>query len=479
MWVVKQRAAMPLLPLLALMACSTPYGEDHGSEGADHAAGATSTDSNATGIAVAVASVDFEHVSCNTESAPQSIVVANTTSVARPFSVLMPEGTPFTSNDPLSGTLPADGHVTVKVFAKPTVAGTVKANITVTSGSSFVIVPVGVVGVGGALEWSTQLADIGDTPVTTDGTTKVFLKNTGTADATVTRFATLTPSGSPFSAGPDNLAIRAGGQSEVTLTLAKGLPSAKLSEGLRPVAEGLCAAAPIMTVTGQRVVNTLTVTGADWGKRDCNTTTSEERAVVVRNYASKPLRWTVKTAPTRYRLVGASTGIVDVGNGTTPGEANIAFTAPAFGSTLGPLTETVTVAIENYNGSNLEAPVIGERQVALRSDVRGAIVALSTTELTFVADIGSSTTQPLVIRNTGNEMASLTWAFARTAGQPAWTGLPSTTLTLNGLTSTIMLGYTPTGDPPNAATLTPSRNGGAKICNPGELAVVTVKGLKP
>lgn len=66
---------------------------------------------------------------------------------------------------------------------------------------------------------------------------------------------------------------------------------------------------------------------------------------------------------------------------------------------------------------------------------------------------------------TGNEPARIGWAFARTAGQPAWTGLPGITSTSGGSSSTVNLGYTPSSDPPNTATLTTSRNGGGKICN--------------
>ena len=219
--------------------------------------------------------------------------------------------------------------MTVKVFAKPTLAGIVNANVVVTSGASFVTVPVGVVGIGGVLEWATATADIGDTPYATDGTKTILLKNTGTADATVTGFTTKYES-SPFSASPNSFTILARDSSAVTLKLARGSTTVSpLSDELKPKAAGLCMAAPPkVTVTGRRVNNTVTVSGADWGMRDCNSTTSDRGNVLVRNYSFAALTWSLKTPlPTIYKLA--------------PGAlVNLGFTAPSTADSRATLTPT-------------------------------------------------------------------------------------------------------------------------------------------
>ena len=438
------------------------------------------TDSNAEDIDVSPV-LDFGTVGCGDEQTA-NLVVTNKSDKDRTYSVVIPEGAPFHTSAALEGTLPANGNVVLPIVARPTVSGESKANIVVTSGSSFATVPAGVIGAGATLEWMTATADIGDTPLNTEGTTKAKLKNTGVRPATITGFDGVT---ADFVASPSQLVIAPNVEAEIEVTLTKGsTPTSKLSTTLVPIVPAsLCAPAPPVNVSGQRVNTTVTVSGADWGKQDCNSAPTAARNVVVRNYSNKEVKWTITAPPTRFTLgSAATTGIVPpaTDNGAVPGAAEIPFKAPELGAEPKPLTDSVTVRIESTAGPPLAAPSGGDHTVPLRVDVRGAVVAIAPTQLAFVARRGqSSSTKVFSITNTGNEPAVLAWTFARTAGGPAWVGTPQSTSTSPGKTTNVGIRYQPSTAPPNTATLTPSRAGGGAICNPAGLAIVTMSGSEP
>lgn len=430
------------------------------------------TDSHAEGIQVTDV-LDFGTVGCGADRI-ENLVVANQTDKPRTYKVLMPSDAPFATDFPLEGMIAPRDHIVIPVVARPTWSGDAKANIVVTSEASFATVPVGVVGAGATLEWMSTSADIGETPLDTEGTTRVRLRNTGLRPAAITGFDGAT---NDFVATPGQLTIEAGSDAEIEVKLTKGntSTSAALTTTLAPVAAGLCAPAPALTVTGRRVDTTVTVSGADWGKKDCGTEPADTRAVVVRNYSNRSVRWTLLTPPSRFTLQGAMAGTAPSSSYGSPGTANITFRARPLDADPAPVTETVTIAIEPTSG--------GDRvlyHATLRVDVRGAVIAVAPTDLTFRAKKGeSSKSESFTITNTGNETASLAWTFRRTAGGPAWLGNPQSTSTRAGRTTSVALRYQPSTAPPNTATLTPSRSGGGKICNPDALSVVTMSGAEP
>ncbi|MBX3220271.1 MAG: hypothetical protein KF795_07100 [Labilithrix sp.] len=444
-------------------------GTDEPETGAIGEAEKNNTDSNAEGIEVTPPVLDFGTVVCR-ESKVVNLVVVNKTERPRPYEVVMPPDAPFTSDFPLKGWIAPRDHITVPIVALPTVSGDAKANIIVTSEASFATVPAGVIGAGATLEWMTSIADIGETPLNTEGTTRVRLRNTGVRAATITGFAGVTPD---FVAAPAPLSIAAGADDEVELKLTKGgAATGKLNATLQPIAAGLCAPAPALDVTGQRVNTTVTVSGADWGKKDCDTTPSDTRDVVVRNYSNREVAWTLMAPPTSFDLQGPMSGVAPPSsNGTTPGTANIRFKSQALSANPGLVTETIAVMLAPNGGTPTT------ESVTLRVDVRGAVIKISPTELSFVAKKNaSSPTKAFTITNTGNETASLAWSFLRTAGGPAWVGNPQSTSTGAQKTTSVGLSYRPSTDPPNTAELTPTRSGGGKICNAGGLAKVKMTG---
>ena len=450
-------------------------GPETGALGGDEKA---NTDSHVEGMDVTSA-LDFGTVGCGNERVEQ-LVISNKGDKPRDYVVVMPDDAAFSTDAALKGTLAAEETVVLPIVVRPTISGETKANIVVTSGSSFATIPAGVIGAGATLEWMTAVAAIGDTLFTAEGTTKAKLRNTGTRAATVSGFEGLT---SNFKAGPTGITVAPNAEAEVELVLTRGIStSGLLSATIKPTADGLCAPAPPVTVTGRRVNNTVTVSGADWGKKDCNASPTDSRNVVVRNYSNASVRWTLETPPTFFSIEGPTTGIVpaSTNNGISPGIVNVPFKASALGATPRLIEETLKIKIESATEIPLPTLSGGVHDVTLRVDVRGAVIAISPTSLAFVARRGGTApTQSFRITNTGNETASLGWDFERTAGGPAWTGNPQSTSTSAGSSTTVRIGYQPSTDPPNTATLTPSRLSGAKICNPEALTPVTLTGSEP
>lgn len=439
-------------------------------------------------ISVAVTELDFAAVVCGTQSRAQKVVIENKGDTERSFALNIPAGAPF-GLDPGEPTPPSKiaprGSVTLSIVANPIIFGVVKSNLVIESQGSFVTIPVGVKGAGAVLEWPTQLADIGETPLGTDGLATITLKNTGTARASISKLDT---SNNAFTATPSaNFQIEPGDEKPITFKLVKGNSvSGKLTGTFTPTGFGWCQPPTSIATTGQRVDTSVTVTGADWGRQPCNSTlaaSQAQRSVVVKNYYTKPVKWTLKTTSlSKYALAsGAPTsGTVAAANGSTPSQVAIPFVAPPYGQSLGQLAEDVTITLENPEGITLPATALGDRKVSLRSDVRGAIVSVSRNAIDFTAALKKTDREDVTITNSGNEAANIDWTFARTAGEPAWTGLPGTTYTSgsNG-TTLVRIGYTPSSAPPNAATLTPGTNGGYKICNLDSLGKITMTGKEP
>lgn len=432
-------------------------------------------DQNAEDLSVSQADVEFGSVVCQTESKRTELVINNRSDKGRKFTVTIPEDAPFgidgAVGNVLTGDLWAKGTAKVSLYAKPNTSGLTKATAVVASNGAFINVPLGVNGTGAELEWGTELAEVGETPLNTDGTLKVVLKNKGTSPAFVKKFDFQT-AGSPFSVSPSTLTIQPKTETELTVKLAKGSSvSGLLTNKVTPDAFGQCSAPPGVQVTGQRVDTSVTVSGADFGRQPCNTTPSGQKGIVIKNYYNKPVKWTLKTTPTKYTLASgaATTGSVEPATGSTPSTATIRFNAPPLGTTLGTLEEEVTVTIENTPGSQLPANALGDKKVKLRTDVRGVLISVNATAFTFTAKIDASAKNDFKVINQGNETAKINWDFTRTAGDPAWSNLPGTTTTYGPGTTTTKITYSPTGAPPNTAKLVPVQNGGYKICNPQNL----------
>ncbi len=445
-------------------------------------------DGDSGDLGVAQPSLDFQTVGCGVAQG-KNLTLINKGDKPIPYEVVMPESFApdekpvFTVIDRQTGTIPAKSHVTVEIAALPRIAGQVKGNVVVTSGAKYVTVPVGVVGVGATLEWASSTADIGETRTDTDGITKVKLKNVGTGTAKIDSFSGMT---ADFKAtGPVMpLEIPVDGEAEITFTLTKGsMAGMLLSTNIKPNASGLCTAAPAIAVSGRRISSDVIVSGADWGKRDCYTNPTDTRSILIKNYFNKEVTWTVPTPGTFTLANGVTTGTVPAAVGTTPGTVNIPYKPPALQGPV-PVTESVKV---NITGEGLGAPGAGDHDVALKVDVRGALVELVPVDasLSFKAAQGGSDSEAYQIKNTGNEPAWLAWSFKRTNGPAAWADLPQETYTDAARTTNELIRYQPTGyaedGSANTATLTPAqRNGSKKICNADTaLKVVNLTGNKP
>ncbi|HEY8075388.1 MAG TPA: choice-of-anchor D domain-containing protein [Labilithrix sp.] len=423
--------------------------------------------------------LDFGEVGCGVDSAPKSITIVNKTNAPRPYQMVLEDGSVFQPLDPkaMSGTVPVGDPLVIKMIAAPKLSGGAKSNVVVASGSSFVQIALSVSGAGAALEWETATADIGEAPLDNDVTTVVKLKNTGTRAASITGFTGTT---SDFVASAPS-SIAPGQDADVTFKLVAGaMQSSVLTTTMTPQAGGLCAVAPSIAVSGQRVDTTVTVAGADWGKQPCTTTPTSTQDVVVKNYWTHPITWTIAT-PSIFTLgSGVTSGTVAAKDGTGPGVANITFKAPPLGAVPKPITEAIKLTVHG-SGATLPPPADGDHVVNLTVDVRGAVLAITPSTLDFNATTKSSDQQSFKITNTGNEVAWLYWRYQRTAGGPAWTGLPQETGTNPGGGSTTWrIGYQPSTAPPNTATLSPqddsSYMGGGRICNPSVLGAITLQG---
>ena len=439
-------------------------------------------DQNAQDLAVSQGEVEFGSVGCGTESKHTQLIVMNLSDTGRKFTVTIPDGAPFGiegGGNEWIGELWAKGSAKVALFAKPSTSGPAKSSAVISSNGAFITVPLGVNGTGAELEWGTGLADVGETPLGMDGLLEVTLKNKGSLAAVVKKFDFET-AGSPFSISPANLVVDPKGEAKLTIKLAKGnTVSGALTNKIIPDAFGQCAPPPSVQVTGQRVDTSVTVSGADFGRQPCNSTPADKKAVVIKNYYNKPVKWTLKTQPTRYTLASGSptTGTVDAAAGTTPAQATILFSAPALGATLGALEDDVTITLENTAGSQLPPAALGDKKVKLRTDVRGAIVRVNESAFSFTATKGTSASNDLRVTNDGNETAKINWEYTRLTGAPAWTGLPGTTTTSGKATTSTRITYSPTNDA-STAKLTPVRNGGYTICNPLP-AMIQLNGQEP
>lgn len=426
-------------------------------------------DQNAEDLAVSQAEVEFGSVVCGTESKHVQLIVMNLSDTGRKFTVTIPDGAPFAldgGGNTWTGELWAKGQAKVDLFAKPSTGGPSKSSAVISSNGAFITVPLGVNGTGAELEWGTGLADVGETPLGMDGQLEVTLKNKGSSTAFVKKFDFET-AGGPFSITPPSVNVDAKGEAKLTIKLAKGsVVSDVLTNKIIPDAFGQCSAPPSVQVTGKRVDTSVVVSGADFGRQPCNSTPAEKKAVVIKNYYSKPVKWTLKTQPARYTLASGSptTGTVEAATGATPSQATITFSAPPLGATLGALEDEVIVTLENTAGSQLPTASLGDKKVKLRTDVRGAIVRVNENAFSFTAKSGTSASNDLRVFNDGNETAKINWEYARLTGDPSWTGLPGTTTTAGKGTTTTRITYSPTGAA-STAKLTPVRNGGYTICN--------------
>ncbi|MBS2016818.1 MAG: hypothetical protein JST00_28290 [Deltaproteobacteria bacterium] len=440
-------------------------------------------DQNAEDLAVSKVDVEFGSVLCNTESKHSELVVTNLSETGRKFTVTIPPEAPFgivgAEGNVFHGELWAKGTAKIELFAKPSSSGLSKSSAVVASNGAFITVPLGVNGTGAELEWGTELADVGETPLGMDGTVKVLLKNKGASAAVVRKFDFETAA-TPFSIMPASLTIQPGTEAELTVKLAKGgNVSGKLANKITPDAWGQCSAPPSVRIAGERVDTSVTVTGADFGRQPCHSSPAERRPVVIKNYYSKPVKWTLKRGASRYQLAYGqpTSGTVDAANGGAPAMAMLQFSAPPLGAALGTLEEEVTITIENTPGAQLPASALGDKTVKLRTDVRGAILRTNAPNggFVFTADRGGSAQNELRITNEGNETAKINWEYARISGAPAWTGLPGTTMTYGGKTTTARIVYSPTGSA-STARLTPVQNGGYRICNANELERIELVG---
>jgi hypothetical protein len=173
---------------------------------------------------------------------------------------------------------------------------------------------------------------------------------------------------------------------------------------------GLCGAAPVLVVAGRRVTSDVTVSPADWGKQPCNTTPGA-KGVIVSNYTTANLTWTASLGPTSGFTIVNSPNLVGPGNATTPSAATITVAPKPLGANVGALNDQLVVNL----GSAITG-VSGPRNVPLKVDVRGPVIALMPASITnFASDGNTVDTKSFTVSNTGNEDMYFRWALAATS----------------------------------------------------------------
>lgn len=477
-----QNALVTLLAL-ASVACTAIAGtrESPETKRAPHPTSQISgnDDSNAEDIDVTTTdSLTFGPVVCGVKSAARHIFIHNKTQEPRDFSIMVQDEPAFSIGISKGGTLAGGQVLDVPIFAQPSMAGALESKIVVSSGSSFVQVNVAVEGRGATLDFSNGSLDIGDTPLSVEGTASVTLTNSGSATAEIESFD---GQNGDFTVSPSSFTLVKDESRQLTVRFAAGQsPTAEaLFTKLSPKATGLCTAAPSLAVSARRVDTNVTVTNGDWGKQDCTTTPKNQQSIVIKNYMPKQLKWSV-TPATQFKITGPTSGTIAAAQigavaGTSPGSVSIPYSAPTLPATPGPLKESVIVTVTAMDGSPPAPNTPSAHPAELSVDVRGAVLQFSKSTLAF-KDIASGDSESFDITNKGVDDVRVYWSFTRTSGDKAWTYPDSTYVQRNNGSGNVRIGYTPSANPPDAATININGYFGGRICNLNALKAVTLQG---
>ena len=427
--------------------------------------------------------MDLGEAACG-DSVSQVITIQNLGDAATTYNVAIPENTAFTIEGSATGPVAARGIVSLKVIASPLTAGESFTDMVVSAGNAVQSMHPKVRGAGATFELTPSVLDFGDVRMQSGaGPIDIEITNKGTVAALLSSFEQSPDFAVAFDPAP--LTVAAGGKALLHVTFngaqAESLP---LVKDLKPgITQKLCGAVPLLTLKGKRVNSSVTLSSGDFGRRDCLTQGALD--ISVSNYSATVLGFTASLpAASLFTIAsGMGPGSILGGTTTTPTKQIIKVQpkAPYSAANLAAvLQDTLSIAI-----TGVGAPDGGPRSVALRADVRGAILTIAPTQIIdFVSDSIVTDSRNYTVQNTGNERVYLYWDFARTVGGPAWSYNPPSSVD-PGQTRTSSIGFKP--DKTNAVgahegKLTPYRTTdffgkGARVCNP-PLTQILVQGSK-
>ena len=415
-------------------------------------------------VEVSPRELDFGLVACGAAPAgPEVITLLNKGDAPAPYTVQLPEGTPFTLKGETSGTLAPGASVPISVFAATTSSAPLTGSVLVTAAGAVTEVTAKVADKGASLELLPTLADFGEVRFQVGGTPiPIQIRNVGTDPVTIPSFEGTTADFAVDWAGkPAALVIPAGGSATVQATFSSGatVSAAILEAKLRPVVDGvLCGDRPTLTSRGKRIDTTVTISVADWGSVDCNTADPGQRTITIQNFFTGQVGYQVALGGgSAFELVSPAQGTVNAGQ-----SAEVTLAAKATGTSLGTIEEDVDVTI-----SGVAAPSGGPRKTKARIRVRGAIVGVTPASITSYRYIYNDTDwKAFAVGNTGNESVSVTYRVIRqdSNGGTAWTWYTNTISLSPGQQKNMWVGFRPTNRGTFPADVPVSRYGGAKVC---------------
>lgn len=463
-------SALALVVGLASAGCAQIAGlQEPGTEIAD--GGELQTASSATQLEVTPAELDLGEVTCgSTGTSPSPIVIRNKGAEPIRYAVQLPEGTAFELKGPLTGELAPSAVATINVVVKTDEPRETSTEVIVTANDALAQVKLAARGKGPSLELAPGIVDFGDVRYQQGGSPiPVKLRNTGTDAITIGSFeGQANGFDVTWDGKPSPLVVAAGAEVELKATLASAAqPSATgLSAKLSPVVTtALCGARPSLELKGRPINTEVTLSVAEWGAQPCGADPGD-RTVVVTNYTPTALSYTATTAGGAFTVTSGASGALPA-NGT----ATIALKAVP-STTPGLVEQTVNVDI-----AGLAPPSGGLRTTKGRLDVRGALLAITPTEIRTYRYIRYDTDwKAFDVVNQGNESIDVTYQLKRTVNTSgtAWTWYSSDTLS-PAVGRKIQVGFRPQYTGSYEAEVTVVRKAGGTLCKPPPVLTVAGK----
>jgi hypothetical protein len=376
---------------------------------------ATDGAASADDVLIEPTSLDLGAVACGTTSkAPSNIVIKNRGSTNPKYKVQVAEGSGFELQGALEGELGKDATVTIGVVAKPSVAGDVTAEVSVSAGAIVAPVALKAHGEGARIEIAPTTANVGQVRRENGGSLDVALTNSGNEPATITKIDSSLPDFSAsWEGSPAPLAIEAGATKTIKVALAKGADSEVLKGMLTFGIDGaVCGAPPVLPIEGQRVNQDVTISPADFGNQLCTTTPTLQRDIVISNYTSSTLAYTANLkngAASVFQIVSGASDTIAPGTTETPTTKAVKLSMKApVPATVGAINEVVDVEV-----GGIAPPSGGPRTTAATANVRGVVLKVSQTNMTGFQE---DEVRYVTFTNTGNEPWSFGSAFIREPG---------------------------------------------------------------
>jgi hypothetical protein len=434
-------------------------------------------------VEISTDKVDIGNVLCgNDVKAPITVTLTNKGDSEVPYSLTIPDGSPFHVLEPTAGTIAAHSALVFTFMAKPTESGPSAADVLVKVGTVSRTIAVTVKGSGPKLQILPGTADLGEVRAQSGATVDVELQNVGDTTLALKDFV---PQGdaSGFSmtwkGGTTSINIGAGMTVPAQVTLAPGTasPNAAVATFVPTVTSPHCGPIPTLGAKGHLVDRSVTFTIADFDKQDCSSNPITTKDITISNYSTSAITVTPDALPagTRFTYQSTTPVMIPAANGPpTTGKFTVGLLP--IGATLppAPVVENLSFVV-----TGVAAPDGGARTTTARVDIRGALLVMTPNPLTgfrgadctktqFCADIKQFT-----IRNDGNDSVTLGYAANRLSGPAAWQGSFPNTISPGNHSANMLFG--PMG---TCATCeiqyTMVRQSGTNLCTPP--AVMDFKG---